>query len=407
MVMNMNVKNATGNTKIREDHKREILNHIRKSGPVSRTEIYEKTNISKPTVTRVIEELIKEGIIKETGVGESLVGRRPVNIELNPDACYCIGVNISRNSINASVVNIGMNVVLSKSASIKGINSVSVFEDTVLQIVRNLIKESGIDREKILGIGIGVPGIVDYREGVILDFALVHNLTDVHLGEYLQGKLGLRVFIDNNANTRALGEYWYGYGAGFNSIIFVICSEGVGSGIITDGMLLRSNNNVISGLGHMTVNVDGRKCSCGKYGCIEAYCSTEAVERITGEALKRGRESMLMEKVDKGIEAIDYRTICKSAGEGDPLCIERLDETAFILSTGLSNLIGIFNPEIIILSGNLFDASDYFYKSVVEMTRQKLFKPLFKNIAFRKRNVKDSLYEIGAATMVLKDFFKD
>lgn len=182
----MNNKNISGNSKTREDHKLIVLNFIRKTGLVFRTDIYEKTKISKPTVTRIIEEILKEGIVRETGVGEPSVGRKPVYIELNPSAYYCIGVNISRNTIRASMVDLGMNIISKRAVDIRQIKDALAFKSTVAGVIKELCSECRIDTEKILGIGIGAPGIVDFEKGVILDFAIGHKLMDIHLKEYLQ-----------------------------------------------------------------------------------------------------------------------------------------------------------------------------------------------------------------------------
>lgn len=402
----MGVNKIIGNSKIREEHRLEILNFIRKSGHVSRTDIFKKTKISKPTVTRVIEELLKEDLIKEAGFADSSIGRRPVYIELNPSAYYCIGVNVSRNSINISLVDFTMNVCSKKTLNIKGIKKAEEFNDIIANSIIELINESKIENNKILGIGIGVPGMVDYQNGIVIDFALAHNIFDIRIKEYLEKTLKMKVYVDNNANTRALGEYWYGYGVGYQDIVFVICSEGVGSGIITNGDVLRGKNNINGGLGHMTVNISGRKCTCGKYGCVEAYSSTESIESITKDAFKKGKKSALLESI-QDIESIDYQLICKLAENNDPLCMEVLKESAFIISTGLANLIGIINTEMVILSGNMFDSSKYFYDAVEKMTKEKLNSPFAKNIVFKKRKIKDNLYDIGAATMIYNAFFKD
>ncbi|HBF37462.1 MAG TPA: hypothetical protein DDW50_09095, partial [Firmicutes bacterium] len=269
------------------------------------------------------------------------------------------------------------------------------------------VTEKGLDRSKILGVGIGAPGIVDYNRGIILDFAIAHQLVDIHLKDYLWERTGWEIAIDNNANTRALGEYWYGFGAGCQNLIYVICSEGVGNGIIIDGKVLRGKNNFTTGLGHMIVNSDGRLCNCGRHGCIEAYSSTEALEKNTQEALKNGLKSLLLEKAGTQFEKVDYSLICHCAEAGDSLCLQMLEEAAYYLSIGLSNQIGSFNPELIVLSGTLFDASATFFERVKTLTLEKIFSPLAGGVIIKKRQVRDNLYEVGAATLVFKSFFND
>ncbi len=406
----MNKMISVGNSKIREDHKIQILNYIRINKAVSRTDIYKNTNISKPTITRVIEQLEQEGLVIESGiaVSESEIGRKPIYLQINSSAYYCIGINISKKAIRASIIDLSMNIIVKKTTSIKHINEADDFKNIVLNCIDELLLEvEEIDKSKILGVGIGVPGSVDYDKGIIIEFASKPNIVDVNLKEYIEEKLKFHVLIDNNAKTRALGEYWYGYGSGYNNILFVVCSEGIGSGIIADGNILRGKNNETGEFGHMSVSIDGKKCSCGRYGCVEAYCALESVENAVKAALKKGRKSIIIELAEGDIEAIDYKLICEAANQNDLLCKEQLEEVACILSTGIANTIRIINPEIVILSGELFDESEHFYEVVKEYTKNRLVGNSYQDVVFMNRRVKDSLHEIGAATLVYKEFFHD
>ncbi len=403
----METKNILGSAGSKEDHKINIINCIRKFGPISRTEIGKRTKISKPTITRVIDDYMQMGIIKETGTLTSSSKRKPIGIELNPEAFYCIGINISKNVLRAIIADFTMNIVTKQQISIKMMYDQDVFLSTVCNSIEQLIRKSGVEKSKLLGIGIGVPGIVDNKSGIIIDFASIHNMMNIKLREFLESRFKLPVFVDNDANTQALGEYWYGYSINCRNSIFVSCREGIGSGIIADGAILRGKNNVTGEFGHMIVNAFGRKCNCGRYGCIEAYCSTESIESITKEYLMRGRKSSLLEDTNGSTDDIDYHKICIHASEGDGLCRERLQEAANILSIGLANLIDIINPEIIILSGDLFEGNDIFYNMVIEYSREKLFSSYSQDVIFKKREINDILYEIGAAAMVYKDYFLD
>lgn len=403
----MAMEKFEGISKIRIGHRSEILNQIRRCGPLSRTELCEKTTISKPTVGRVVEDLLAQGFIRETGSGVSQLGRKPVQIELNPEARYCIGVNISRNHLLVSLVNFTMEVIAKKSVSIKGIGDPEIFKQTIAQSILELVQGKKLDQQKILGVGIGAPGIVDYNRGIILDFAIAHQLVDIHLKDYLWEKTGWEIAIDNNANTRALGEYWYGFGVGCQNLIYVICSEGVGNGIIIEGKVLRGKNCFTTGLGHMIVNADGRSCHCGRSGCIETYSSTEALERNTREALQKGAKSLLLERDGHQPDKVDYELICRCAEAGDSLCIQMLEEAAAYLSVGLANQVGTFNPELIVLSGALFDAYPPFFEKVRTLTLEKIFPLLARDVIIKKRQVRDNLYEAGAATLIFKSFFND
>ena len=400
----MNLKKGLGNSQTREDHKIRVLNYIRINNVVSRTDIYKNTNISKPTVSRVIEQLLQEGLVIESGTtaGVSDVGRKPIYVQLNPSACYCIGVNISKSAIQASMIDLSMNIIFKKTTSIKHVNKVDDFKEIVLSCITEILDQvKSVDMTKILGIGIGVPGTVDYNNGTIMTIASKPNIVDINLKDYIEERLNLQVLIDNNAKTRGLGEYWYGFGIGYKNIIFVVCSEGIGSGIITDGNILRGKNNVTGEFGQMTISSDG-KCAP-----LESFCALGSIEKSVKEELKRGKQSVLFELTEGNIEAVDYKQICLGAAKGDMLCREKLEQAAGYLSVGLANMIQIVNPEIIILSGELFDKSEYFYELVQEYTRNKLWNIAVQGVVFARRKVVDGLYEIGAATLVYKRFFQD
>lgn len=354
-----------------------------------------------------MDDFIQDGLVKETGVLEASSKRKPVGIELNPDAHYCIGINISKNTLRAIIADFTMNVIYKKQIDIKRIEDAGLLLSTIYIAIRGLIDDSGIDEKRILGLGIGITGIVDHNNGIVIDFASVHHMVNIPLKNYLESKFDFMVFVDNDANTQALGEYWYGYAIGYENNIFVNCREGIGSGIISEGKILRGKSNVTGEFGHMIVNMFGRQCNCGRYGCIEAYCSTEAIENIVKVYVRRGRFSGIIDKVKGDIEGINYEIIAQCAYEGDKLCLECLQEAANILSIGLVNLIDIINPEIVILSGDLFEVNEIFFEMVEEYTREKLFNSFTQDVIFMRREINDNLYEIGAAAMVYKNFFRD
>jgi predicted NBD/HSP70 family sugar kinase len=389
-----------------KDYRNKVINCIRKNGPISRTDICSDTGISKPTITRIVEEFIRDELVKQIGAMSATSKRKPVGLSLNPERYYCIGINVTKNRIRAVLADFTMNIVTINRSDIKELNRADFLLDTIDNSIRDLIEKSGIEKTKILGVGIGIPGIVDHNEGIVNDFAVEHKLKNIKLKEFLESKYEFSVFIDNDANTQALGEQWYGYANGYENSIFVNCIEGIGSGIISDGQLLRGKNNVTGELGHMIIDPHGRLCGCGKYGCLGTYSSTEAIENTVKTFVKNGRFSILSDKL-QNIDDADYKMISQCAFDGDKLCMKCLRDAADMLSIGISNLTEILNPEIIILSGELFDVNLDFYELVVEYTKEKLFSSFSHDVKFFKREINDTIYELGAAVMVYKNFFKD
>ncbi|MGE5615174.1 MAG: ROK family transcriptional regulator [Bacillota bacterium] len=387
-------------TVIREINRKQVLSCIRQSGPMPRVDIVNRTGLSKPTVTRVIEQLISEGLLVETGIISTSRGRHPINVDINASARYVIGVNLSKNTMGVALVNFGMHIVEKRLTSIKEISSTKELLAAISDMISELLESNKVDKSKVLGVGIGVPGLVDCAKGIVKDFALSGKLRDIPLARYLEDQFHFPVLIDNNCNTRMLGEYYFGYAVGCKNAMFILNSEGVGCGLVMDGKLYNKLNNTTSGFGHLCVNVDGPKCRCGGYGCVEAYCSTEEIEKKAYERLCAKNKG----DADNSIAIPSYRYVCNSIAQGDMTFVSILVEAAQAMASGLVSMINLFNPETIILSGNMFDASDFYYNKVIEELGIRMGNANALPRIVRRR-VQDALYEIGAATIILQKVF--
>jgi len=375
---------GAGNVRIREEHRMRVINVIRAAGSISRIEIGKILGLSGSTVTRVVERLITEGVVIESGISPAHYGRKPINLSLNPDAYYCIGVNISKKSIHASLVDFAMGLKKSLRADIRDLQSGEALIERVCALIEELLHALP-HPERLLGIGVGVPGTVDFTSGDVLDFGFTHHLARIPLRDILEKRFNFKVMVDNNANTRALGELWFGYAAGCRNMAFVICSEGIGAGIISDGEIVRGKTNITGEIGHQVVLMDGRPCACGKRGCVEAYCATDNIEAQAAEA---------------GRPDADLRIICRLAERNDPICAALIERVVKALATGVQNMVGMFSPELVVLSGTLFDACPTLFTRVVETINSP-------DVRFLNRKIDDNLYEIGAAALIYKSFFKD
>ena len=376
---------------------KEILRCIRQNGPLSRSEICEKTNISKPTMTRATNLLLQEGYLQEIESVKTARGRRPITLDLCQTAAYSFGINISKKYLSIALVDFKLNVVDKEKTRIQDLGGVSQFLDQIADTVLRMQKENGIPDKKILGIGVGAPGLIDNVNGIIRDFAQWGKLRNIHIAEFLQEKTGFWTKVENNCNTWLMGEMWNGYAQGCSNALFILNGEGVGCGIAHHAEI----HNIPGGLGHISVDLRGDRCYCGSRGCIETYCSTDSIERKAEE-----KYASLCKTVGEGKYTlpIDYGTVCQSVSEGDFFFADILLEASTAIACGIVTLIKIFSPEIIILSGNLFEASDFYYNSVVmEIQSQLSFGIAMPRVV--RRNVSDALFEIGAATLILQTLF--
>lgn len=397
-MITVNNKSIIGNRKI-------LLNYIRVNEPVSRTDVYQNTPLSKPTVSRIVDDLVKSNILMEIGVDQTAVGRKPISLKVNPKAFYCIGLNITRKYVKGAILDIDRNIAARKEESIRYVKDEKELLEVVKKVIEKLISHSELSIHNIIGIGIGVPCIVDYETGSLVDFDLKKDLRVVQLKQYLEEAFSLPVYMDNNANTRVMGEYWYGYGKGHKNIIYAMCNDGIGSGIIAEGNILRGKNSVAGEIGHQKVEINGRSCTCGKKGCLEAYCSTDAVEATVKDELKKGTRSIITDYINEDFDSITFELISKCTSDMDTLCSDIIDKAEKILGLGIANIINILNPDIIIFSGEFFKYREGVLDRVKAYASELVIHSVGEDTIFIHREAEDILGEASAATLVYKDIF--
>lgn len=396
------------NNKSVDGNKMTLLNYVRVNEPVSRTDICNNTSLSKPTVSRITEELVKNDLLieyNESVSTNSSIGRKPVLLTINPKAFYSVGIDIERTSIKGSVVDINRNIIARKEQSIRYIKNENEFMDNVKNVIEKLILESKVNDDCILGIGISVPCTVNYNKGVLIDYDINSIPKEINLKKYLEDNLSIPVYIDNNANIRVLGEYWYGLGKGYENIIYIMCNHGVGSGIIVEGNILRGKNSVAGEIGHQKIEKNGRTCTCGKKGCLEAYCGTQSICMTVKDKLNKGERSLITDYIHEDDNKITFELINKCASNNDNLCKDVLKQAKQTLGMGISNLINILNPEIIICSGEFFKYRENVLMRVEKYTKEQLFNLMGDDTVFAYRKHEDILTGVSAAALVFKNTF--
>ena len=233
-------------------------------------------------------------------------------------------------------------------------------EETINKLIEatnQYIKEQGFKKEEILGIGMGVPGVMDTKAGVITHSANL-QWNELPIVEMMEKGTGLKVKITNDANAAALGEQRFGAGKKYKSIIMITLGTGVGGGVVIDGKLFEGNLGKGAELGHTVVVVDGELCSCGRKGCLEAYASATGLIRETKKAMEAHKESKLWEITEK-YGKVDARAAFEADRMGDPTGHELVENYVKYLGEGLLNYFNIFRPEAVVLSGGVANEGEY------------------------------------------------
>jgi len=320
---------------LRRENRAAVLWSLYLSQPRSRFELSAATGLSAASVTNVIRELIGEGVVIETGLVESDGGRPRAMLGMNPEYGYVIGVDIGETRTRVELFDLTMTerakaeYPLDRAAE----HDVSVVVGQIASGLDTVLADSGIGKDAILGVGIGVPGIIE-RGPEELVHGQTYGWNAVPLRKLLRAHTDLPLRFDNGAKTMGQAELWFGAGRGTQNAVMVLIGSGVGASLISGGATYQGATSSAAEFGHVTVAVGGRKCRCGALGCLEAYAGAAAIlERYGRPMAARDQELALAELMDS------------------PEAAGILDETAGYLGAGIGTLINLFNPERVILGG--------------------------------------------------------
>ena len=323
---------------LRRENRAAVLWSLYFSQPGTRQDLSVATGLSPASVTNVVRELLNEGIVIEAGSVDSDGGRPRVMLEVNPDHGYVIGADIGETRVRVELFDLAMRERAKAEYSLNPReHDVDVVVEGILSGLNSVLTESGIEPAAVLGVGVGIPGIVEQRPE-----ALVHGQTygweAVPLERLLRAGTDLPLHIENGAKTMGQAELWFGAGRGARNAVVALIGSGVGVSLISGGATYRGATSSAAEWGHTTIMVDGRKCRCGSAGCLEAYVGAQAIlERYGRPTAGNDEESALAALVD--------------AADTAPLAAAILDETADYLGAGIGSLINLFNPERVILGG--------------------------------------------------------
>lgn len=314
-----------------------------------------------------------------------------------------IGVDLGGTNIRAGLVDRDGRVL-------KKIEVSTLIQDGKDMVIERLIKgikglqeevRSGTAPTEVLAVGLGAPGIISIKKGVIALSPNLPDWIDVPLRDIVGEGIGLPVILENDANAWAFGERWIGAGRNLQDFILITLGTGVGGGIIHKGEILHGANGMAGEIGHMTVNPDGHGCGCGNNGCLEVYASARGIVDRTIEAIEAGRESKLKELTEGNLYRITSEMLYEVAKEGDSLARDIMREMGRYLGIGIANLINIFNPEAIIIGGGLKEAWDLF----IEPAKKEIEKRAFNIPAESAKIIQSTLNDgglLGAAGIALR-----
>jgi len=268
--------------------------------------------------------------------------------------------------------------------------------------VADELGRQGVPEGALLGMGIGSPGPLDRASGVVVD---TPNLgwRDFPLRDLLIEATGLPATLDNDANCATYGEYWRGAGRGVRSLVGITLGTGIGGGVVLDGEILHGASDAAAEIGHTTIDFTGRRCACGNYGCLEAYCSGPNIAARAVEGIVDGVETILRELVDGELDRITAETVYEAVVREDRYASEVMTETAKILGVGIANVINILNPDAVVVTGGVTRAGDHLFVPLRSEIRRRAFRSAERVCRVLPAALPGTAGMVGAAGVFLRE----
>jgi predicted NBD/HSP70 family sugar kinase len=346
---------------------------------VSRAEVARVTNLTRTTVSEIVSGLLAEGLVEEVGRGESIGGKSPILLSVVADSRYLIGLNLAQDKFIGAIVNLRGEIREIVEAPVQDNNGQKAL-DLVFQLIDQLLKKR---IEPIVGIGVGTPGLVNTREGMVLN-AVNLDWRDLPLGQLLEKKYELPVSVLNDSQATAIGEFVYGGEHAVDENLIVInVKHGIGSGILINGRLFQGDGGGAGEIGHVVVQENGELCRCGKHGCLETVSSARAILR-----------QLKMDSLDRAREAFDA---------GDANAIQVVSNAARHLGISLANLIGILNIQKIVLTGDMNRFGPAWLEAVNEAMRDTVLARMSENTQLELGALDYRACILGASAFLLLD----
>jgi len=381
-----------------------VLNTIRTHGDISRVEIAKLTKLTPPTVTNIVNELLDNNLVIESELGESTGGRRPILLRIHADAYHIVGIDIGIQHLRAVVTNLNADIKAHVTLTLPpAVDSESLLLH-VIETVNHVLQRASITTEQLMGIGIGMHGLVNPEAGTAV-FAPNFGLRDMPLREPLEQQYRVPVHVENDVVAFALGEQWFGAGADTGNFIAVNIGDGVGAGIVLNGQIYKGSSYSAGEIGHTTVDMNGPRCTCGNYGCLQSLVSGPAIARQAAQSIREGKHSMLTDLCSGDLDAITGLMVDTAARRGDELAIAILRRTGHYLGIGLANLINTLNPRKIILGGGVTGAADMFLEPIHTTIHERAMDTPARAVSIVISSQGEFASAIGAVTIVLNSLF--
>lgn len=389
------------NTKVL--YKKRILKELYFAPSISCADIYTRINKSFPLITKLLNELMEEGLVIETGYATSTGGRRPLTYAIKEDVMYIVSVAMDQFVTRIAIMNMQNQLVSPVEKFELDLAGKKDCLSILTEKIKKFIKVSGISKKKIIGVGIGMPGFVNARKGINYTFL---KSSDKSISQAICEQINLPVYIDNDSSLVALAELRFGAARDKKNAMSINVGWGIGLGLILNGELFRGHDGFAGEFSHIPLFNNGKLCSCGKSGCLETETSLLTIIEKAKDGLNSGRLTKInkdsFEHVEQAIE-----NIMKAAQDGDRFAVELFTEAGYNIGRGVAILIHLLNPETVILSGRGSSAGKVLMAPVQQAINEYCIPRLSHSTEIEISTIGYMAELIGAAALVMENFEKE
>ncbi|MCK6546690.1 ROK family protein [Myxococcota bacterium] len=388
-----------GSAQIRAQHTALMIRLLWRERSISRADLARHTGLSRSTVSAIINDVLETRLVRESGSGESKGGRRPIMLTFDDEAFAIAGIDMGASHVGVAITNLRGEVRAWHTRP----HRVQADPEGTLALIDELFGESlrdaGITKKRILGIGVAVPSPVNPRHPGRLLPLILPKWRDLDLVELLVDKYGLPVFVDNDANLGALAEHWWGAGIGVSNLAWVKVATGVGAGILVDGKIYRGGAGIAGEIGHTAIDRRGPKCICGLDGCLTTFVGAGALL----DQVKARRD----EGTALPVRGLTLERLIDAAIDGDALARDIVRGAGVNLGIGIANLLNLLNPQMVVLGGALLRVGDLLLDPLRETLATRSLSESIAHAEVVQSTLGEPVTAIGAATFVLQAALED
>ncbi|MEU6976731.1 ROK family transcriptional regulator [Streptomyces sp. NPDC046371] len=363
-----------------------VVRAVRMAGSLTQAEIARATGLSAATVSNIVRELKDGGTVEVTPT--SAGGRRARSVSLSGDAGIVIGVDFGHTHLRVAVGNLAHQVLAEEAEPLDVDASAAEGFDRAEQLVTRLIAATGIGRDKVVGVGLGVPGPIDVSSGTLGSTSILPGWSGINPADELSARLGVPVHVDNDANLGALGELVWGGGRGVKDLAYIKVASGVGAGLVIDGRVYRGPGGTAGEIGHITLDESGPVCRCGNRGCLETFTAARYVLPLLQSS--HGPD-LTMERV------------VQLAREGDPGCRRVIADVGRHIGSGIANLCNLLNPSRVILGGDLAEAGELVLAPIRDSVSRYAIPSAARQLSLAQGALGGRAEVLGALALVLSE----